>query len=69
MTKLSPTATKLTSGGMIGVESSSSSSRRGKIGSERPQTPDIHHSHIQEEEIIASGWGVDGDDGDGMGML
>jgi len=24
---------------------------------------------IQEEEIVASGWGGDGDEGDGMGML
>lgn len=40
-----------------------------KTSSERSRTPDIHHSHLQEEEIIASGWGVDGDDGDGMGML
>jgi len=28
-----------------------------------------HHSHLQEEEIIASGWGGDGDDEDGMGLL
>jgi RNA-binding protein 26 len=25
--------------------------------------------HIQEEEVVASGWGGTGDDGDGMGML
>ena len=25
--------------------------------------------HLQEEEVVASGWGVDGDEGDGMGML
>ncbi|KAF8807181.1 hypothetical protein BYT27DRAFT_7137640 [Phlegmacium glaucopus] len=68
VTKLSPTMKP--SGRMTGVvESSNKSNSRGKIGSERPQTPDIHHSHIQEEEIIASGWGVDEDDGDGMGML
>ena len=36
-----------------------------KIGSERAPTPDVP----REEEIIASGWGGDGDDGDGMGML
>jgi RNA-binding protein 26 len=24
---------------------------------------------MQEEEIVASGWGGDGDEGDGMGML
>jgi len=67
VSKLLPTTTRPTSGsGMTGAVESSSSS---KIGSERPQTPDIHHSHLQEEETIASGWGVDEDDGDGMGML
>ena len=40
-----------------------------KTGSDRAPTPDIHHLQLQEEEIIASGWGEDGDDGDGMGML
>jgi len=66
VSKLLPTTTRPTSGsGMTGAVESSSS----KIGSERPQTPDIHHSHLQEEETIASGWGVDEDDGDGMGML
>jgi len=33
-----------------------------------PQTPDLHHSHLQEEEIVASGWGGN-DDEDGMGLL
>ena len=63
MSRPLPPTTKFTSGN--GTLDSSGS----KIGSERPQTPDIHHSHLQEEEIIASGWGVDGDDGDGMGLL
>lgn len=35
---------------------------------EAPQTPDVHHSHLQEEEIVASGWGGD-DEEDGMGLL
>lgn len=69
MTKPLPTTTEATSSGLTGVAEGNNSSSRGKNSSERPQTPDIHHSHIQEEEIIASGWGVDGDDGDGMGML
>ena len=57
-----PTTTKPTSGsGMTGVVENNGS----KIGSERAPTPDI----LREEEIIASGWGGDGDDGDGMGML
>lgn len=37
------------------------------IEPERPRSPDV--SHLQEEEIVASGWGSDGDEGDGMGML
>ena len=51
---------------MTGVVENSSSN---KIGSDRAPTPDIHHLQLQEEEIIASGWGEVGDDGDGMGML
>jgi hypothetical protein len=36
----------------------------------RPHTPEPAHSlHPAEEEVVASGWGGDGDDGDGMGML
>ncbi|CAA7264692.1 unnamed protein product [Cyclocybe aegerita] len=31
-------------------------------------SPEIHLSHLQEEEVVASGWGGD-DEGDGMGML
>lgn len=50
---------------MTGVVESNGSS---KIGSDRAPTPDTHHLQLQEEEIIASGWGGD-DDGDGMGML
>jgi RNA-binding protein 26 len=38
------------------------------ITSSTPQTPDLHHSHLQEEEIVASGWGGDEDE-DGMGLL
>jgi RNA-binding protein 26 len=38
------------------------------VSSSAPQTPDLHHSHLQEEEIVASGWGGD-DDEDGMGLL
>lgn len=52
---------------MTGVVESNNGSSSNKIGSERPRTPDNHHSHLQEEEIVASGWGGDGDDG--MGML
>jgi RNA-binding protein 26 len=57
-------ATKLT-GGMTGVVESNGSN---KTDSDRAPTPDNHHLQIQEEEIIASGWGGDGDE-DGMGML
>ncbi|KAF8203306.1 hypothetical protein BJ912DRAFT_1019043 [Pholiota molesta] len=32
------------------------------------RTPEVQTSHLQEEEIIASGWGG-GDDDDGMGLL
>lgn len=34
-----------------------------------PEQPTIHPSLNQEEEVIASGWGGDGDGEDGMGML
>ena len=64
MLKPTTTSTKPTGSGMT-VENNGSN----KIGSERAPTPDIHHLQLQEEEIIASGWGGDGDDGDGMGML
>ena len=37
----------------------------GSVDSGSRRSPD----HMQEEEIVASGWGNDGDDGDGMGML
>jgi hypothetical protein len=67
VSKPTPTSTKPTgSGGMTGVVESNNSSSN-KIGSERARTPDNRHSHLQEEEIIAIGWGGDGDDG--MGML
>lgn len=66
MSKPAATATKPTGSGMTGVVENSSSN---KIGSDRAPTPDIHHLQLQEEEIIASGWGEVGDDGDGMGML
>lgn len=70
MSKPTPTILQPTGGGgMTGVVEGSNGGSSSKIGSERAQTPDIHHSHLQEEEIIASGWGGDGDDGDGMGML
>lgn len=59
-------ATKPTGSGMTGVVENNSGD---KIGSDRAPTPDIHHLQLQEEEIIASGWGGDVDDGDGMGML
>ena len=66
VSKPTTTTTKPTSG-TTGVAENNGSS---KIGSDRAPTPDIHHLQVQEEEIIASGWGVDGDDdGDGMGML
>jgi len=61
-----PTATKPTGSGMSGVVENSNGN---KIGSDRAPTPDIHLLQLQEEEIIASGWGGDEDDGDGMGML
>jgi len=38
----------------------------------RPSSPEqstIHPSSNQEEEVVASGWGGDGDGEDGMGML
>ncbi|KAF8078389.1 hypothetical protein FPV67DRAFT_1571260 [Lyophyllum atratum] len=36
----------------------------------RPHSPEpLHSPHGQEEEVIASGWGEDGDGEDGMGML
>lgn len=38
----------------------------------RPRSPEpntLHSPHVQEEEVIASGWGEDGDGEDGMGML
>jgi len=62
-TAVSKLTTTTTGSGV--VENNGSS----KIGSERAPTPDIHHMQLQEEEIIASGWGGEGDDGDGMGML
>jgi RNA-binding protein 26 len=34
-----------------------------------PEQPTIHASINQEEEVVASGWGGDGDGEDGMGML
>ena len=66
MSKPTTTTTKPTVSGMTGAVESNSSN---KIGSDRAPTPDNHHLQLQEEEIIASGWGGDGDDGDGMGML
>jgi RNA-binding protein 26 len=37
---------------------------------DRSHTPEPEHSlHLAEEEVIASGWGGNGDDGDGMRML
>jgi RNA-binding protein 26 len=66
VSKPTTTATKPTGSGMTAVVENNSSN---KISSDRAPTPDIHHLQLQEEEIIASGWGVDGDDGDGMGML
>lgn len=33
-----------------------------------PRSPEGHSAHLQEEEIVASGWGG-GDDEDGMGLL
>ena len=68
VSKSTPTTTKPSGGGITGVVERSNGSSS-KIGSERAQTPDIHHSHLQEEEIFASGWDGDRDDGDGMGML
>lgn len=68
MSKPTATATKPTGSEMTGVVENNGSN---KIGSDRAPTPDIHHLQLQEEEIIASGWGGNGeeDDGDGMGML
>jgi hypothetical protein len=40
--------------------------------SARPHSPEdsiVHPSHNQEEEVVESGWGEDGDGEDGMGML
>ncbi|KAF9456156.1 hypothetical protein BDZ94DRAFT_1276397 [Collybia nuda] len=34
-----------------------------------PEPPTIHSPRIQEEEVVASGWGADSDGEDGMGML
>jgi RNA-binding protein 26 len=34
-----------------------------------PEQPTINPSSTQEEEVVASGWGGDGDGEDGMGML
>lgn len=65
VSKPTTTATKPTGSGMTGVVENNGSN---KIGSDRAPTPDIHHLRLQEEEIIASGWGGDGDE-DGMGML
>ncbi|KAF8168342.1 hypothetical protein B0H34DRAFT_56490 [Crassisporium funariophilum] len=59
--KPSPTSLHPSSSGIAVAE--------GSNGSERARSPDVHHSHLQDEEIVASGWGGDGDDGDGMGML
>ncbi|KAF8971585.1 hypothetical protein BDZ97DRAFT_1253118 [Flammula alnicola] len=36
--------------------------------SEPTRSPEVHLSHLQEEEVIASGWGGDEDE-DGMGLL
>jgi len=69
VSKSTPTTTKPSGGGITGVVERSNGSSSSKIGSERAQTPDIHHSRLQEEEIFASGWDGDRDDGDGMGML
>lgn len=33
------------------------------------KSPEMPESVLQEEEVVASGWGGDEDDGDGMGML
>lgn len=60
-----PTITKPTSGSEMTGVVENNGSNSSKIGSERAPTPDV----LREEEIIASGWGGDGDDGDGMGML
>lgn len=38
----------------------------------RPRSPEpstTHSPRIQEEEVVASGWGADSDGEDGMGML
>lgn len=59
---VAPTAKKLTTTTYVTTESSNTEH-------ERPHSPGISHTHLQEEEIVASGWGSDGDDGDGMGML
>jgi len=43
-----------------------------RTGPRRPHSPGqttTHPSHSQEEEVVASGWGEDGDGEDGMGML
>jgi RNA-binding protein 26 len=34
-----------------------------------PEQATLHSSRVQEEEVVASGWGEDGDGEDGMGML
>jgi len=47
-----------TNGGVLGAGGTES-----HVGDGSPVHP------LQEEEIVASGWGVDGDEGDGMGML
>jgi RNA-binding protein 26 len=36
---------------------------------ERSRTPEIDPIQSREDEVVASGWGGHGDDGDGMGML
>ena len=37
------------------------------MNSPEPELP--HSPLVQEEEMVASGWGGDGDGEDGMGML
>ena len=33
------------------------------------RSPEMHVSHLPEEEVVASGWGGGDDDEDGMGLL
>jgi RNA-binding protein 26 len=41
----------------------------GGPGRETSRTPEADPVQSMEEEVVASGWGGNGDDGDGMGML